>query len=167
MISRAPEPATGPLIINVSREIDSLLREALQRGDVLSICSHSGLLLEKISNILSYHLPISVTRRKGDKYTLGDLWPGIYKVLRKTNVHEATNEVERWLHLRNLVGSHYNEWAQTLSRREAQLFGEAVLCLLSLVHCDECHRWIERRESTGARRIYWSCRCGRTVIEKV
>lgn len=73
----------GPTIINASRDMDVLLQEAIGRGEVYSICAQAGLLLERICNILSYNLPISVTRKVGDKYTLGDLWPGVSKILRK------------------------------------------------------------------------------------
>jgi len=127
----------------------------------IAVCSQAGLLLERICSILSYTLPIAVTRRKGDKYTLGDLWPGIHKVLRHTSFKSTTEEVNRWLCLRNLVGAHYNEWAQTLSRQEAQFFGDAVLKLLSETRCDNCFYWIEERINA------WSCRCGKIQVSNV
>jgi hypothetical protein len=88
--------------------------------------------LEAICNRLSWTLPISVIRRKDDNYTLGDLWPGVQKVLRKTNIQSTSQEVDKWLHLRNLVGAHYNEWALSTSNEEACLLGEAMRDKLSI-----------------------------------
>lgn len=155
----------GPVLISVSRDMDALLREALERGEIYTICAQAGLLLERMCNALSYNLPISVTRRIGDKYTLGDLWPRIYKILRKTSISDVASEVERWLHLRNLVGAHFNEWAGALSRQEAQFLGDSVLQLLERVQCTTCYRWIEESQSEGSNKI-WQCRCGNTKVEK-
>ena len=91
----------GPTILGARRDIDEPLLEALNRGDICSICSQAGLLLEEVCNRLSWTLPISVTRRKEDKYTLGDLCPGIYKTLRKTKAKATADEVDKWMHLRN------------------------------------------------------------------
>ncbi len=155
---------TGPVVVGGSRGIEGALKHALARGDTIAICSQAGLLLERICNSLSYTLPISITRRKGDKYTLGDLWPGIFKTLSKTTCGTAVEEVNRWMHLRNLVGAHYNEWAQSISGHEALSFGEAVLQLLCEVQCDECFRWIERRNSVNGGKTYWSCQCGKKKL---
>ena len=156
----------GPLIISSSSDMDTPLKEALERGDIYTTCSQAGLLLERMCNTLSYTLPISVIRKRRDKYTLGDLWPGIYKVLRKTSISDVALEIERWLHLRNLVGAHFNEWAGALSRQEALSFGEAVLFLLEYVHCSTCHRWIEESQANGANKS-WQCRCGITRVERI
>jgi len=152
---------SGPVILE-GKGIDQPLEEALNRGDTMYICSQSGLLLESICNRLSWTLPTSVVRRKDDKYTLGDLWPGVQKVLRKTNIQATVQEVDKWLHLRNLVGAHYNDWAQSISTQEARLFGEAVLRLFTSVRCSKCFHWIE---STSERNQQWVCRCGQTIVE--
>jgi hypothetical protein len=154
----------GPMISGGGRSPEQPLQKALADGDVVSICAQSGLLLEQIANILSYSLPISVTRRKGDKYTLGDLWPGILKALSKTTEKAQAEEVNRWLHLRNLIGAHFNEWAHALSQQEAEFFGISVLQLLNAVRCNSCLRWIERKEAVDGQRSLWSCRCGKTRI---
>lgn len=157
---------SGPVLIGNSRDLDLLLKEALRRGEIISVCSETGLLLEKICNNLSYALPISVTRLRGDRYTLGDLWPGIYKTLNRTNIDTVVEDVNRWLHLRNLTGAHYNEWAQSLSMQESQYFGAAVLALLAKVRCENCARWIERREIISGNAVLWTCRCGKIQIRK-
>ena len=155
----------GPVLSSVSRDMDGLLKEALQCGEIYTICAQAGLLLERTCNTLSYNLPISVTRRMGDKYTLGNLWPGIYKVLKKTSISDIADEIERWLHLRNLVGAHFNEWAGALSRQEAQFFGDSVLQLLDHVQCTTCHRWIKESRAKGTNKV-WQCQCGSTRVER-
>lgn len=153
----------GPIILDSGRGIDAPLKSALDIGESSGVCSQAGLLLEAICNKLSWTLPTSVTRRKDDKYTLGDLWPGVYKVLRRTNTEGAAGKVDKWLHLRNLVGAHYNEWAQSVSTQEARLFGEAVVEMFELVRCSHCLRWIEEIHPGKV----WQCRCGRTRVERV
>ena len=152
---------TGPVIISGSRDAEFSLVDALNRGDLIGICSQAGILLEKICNYLSFALPVSVTRRKGDKYTLGDLWPPVHAKLLKTGAKPIAEEVYRWLHLRNLVGAHYNDWAYSLSLQEAQLFGESIINLLHQVCCDKCYRWIEKSEGLTDGRN-WVCRCGKS-----
>jgi hypothetical protein len=152
---------SGPVILE-AKDIDWSLEEALDHGNVMYICSQSGLLLEAVCNRLSWVLPISVVRRKDDKYTLGDLWPGVQKVLRKTNVQEVVLEVDKWLHLRNLAGAHYNEWAQSISTQEVRLFGEAILRLFASVRCSKCFHWIA---STSKLDQQWVCRCGQTIVK--
>ena len=132
-------------------------------GDTTGICSQSGLLLEAICNKLSWKLSISVTRRKDDKYTLGDLWPGVYKILRRTNIQVPAEKVDKWLHLRNLVGAHYNEWAQSVSDQEARYFGETVLELFNLVRCPKCLRWVDELHQGKV----WQCRCSLTRVERI
>lgn len=148
----------GPIILDGVREMDLSVMQAIERADVVGVCAHSGLLLEAICERLSWILPISVTRRREDKYTLGDLWPGVAKVLRKTTLSMDIEEVDKWLHLRNLVGAHYNEWALSLSSEEAYAFGAAVVALYQHVRCAKCHAWMEPLVQ-GAKSGY-ACRCG-------
>ena len=150
----------GPVVAGVRNDDAQLLREAMERGDVSAVCALAGVLNEAIADRLSWTLPTSITRRKGDMYTLGDLWPGIVKQLRKTTVGEKVMAVDRWIHLRNLAGAHYNEWARGLSRHEAHEYGRSVLGLLDILLCPACHRWIEKVGASDR----WTCRCGGTVI---
>jgi hypothetical protein len=159
-------PTTGPVLSTGSGELDVPLRKALSGGSPQGVCLHAAVLLERLCSELSYALPISITRRRGDRYTLGDLWPGVYKVLSKTTCAAVATDVERWLHLRNLAGAHYNEWALSLSAHEARQFGEAVLALLGSVRCETCQRWVQRLEVAGGDAA-WACRCGAKRIERL
>jgi len=107
-------------------------------------------------------LEVSVVRRKEDKYTLGDLWPGVCKKLKKTTAKNESADVERWIHLRNLVGAHFNEWAQSLAITDAEQFALATLSLFWKVFCQQCKTWIE-----PAGRDTWQCRCGMATLRLI
>lgn len=151
----------GPVILDANHDINSLLLESLKHAHPHIICSQAGLLLESICDKLSWVLPISIIRRREDKYTLGDLWPGCFKILKKTNIKNTVLEVDRWLHLRNLMGAHYNEWAISISSQEAQYFGVAVSKLFESVSCKKCGRWVEKNSQN---KQYWTCKCGQISI---
>ena len=127
----------------------------------MAICSSSGLLLEEIADRLSWTLGCGVTRRRGDRYTLGDLWPGVAKALRRTDAAETAAAVEGSLVLRNLIGAHFNEWARSISTAEAARFGAATMSLLDRTHCKKCGQWLIPA-AAGVKR--WSCRCGAVAI---
>ena len=134
---------------------------ANQQGDVETSCALCGLLLEAVCQRMSWVLCTSVTRRKDDKYTLGDLWPGVAKKLKKTNAAQCGEEVDKWIHLRNLVGAHYNEWAQSLSMSDAEGFCKAVCALYKAVFCKACYSWVEEKTNDD-----FVCRCGSVQVVK-
>jgi hypothetical protein len=152
----------GPVIRDLRLSPGASLREARDAGAAVRLCSEAGLLLETIADQLSYRLPISVTRRRDDRYTLGDLWPGISKALSRTVAAPAAIAVDKWLHLRNLLGAHFNEWATMVSDTEADAFADAVLQLLECVCCAACGKWVE--PLPGASR--WICKCGKLDIQR-
>ncbi|QDT15152.1 AAA family ATPase [Alienimonas californiensis] len=137
------------------------LLSVLESGDPGSICSAAGLMLEKLCDHLSVSLQTSVTRRPNDRYTLGDLWPGVYKKLKKTNLEEVLRTIDSVAHLRNSAGAHYNEWAQNLSESEAATYGNAVAELEQMVLCGRCQQWISATHANPEIR----CRCGNLKYE--
>lgn len=151
----------GPVIRDASLDPAGGLRRSLDAADPVAICSSAGLLLEEIADRLSWTLTTSVPRRRGDRYTLGDLWPGVAKKLRKTDGAANANDVADSVILRNLVGAHFNEWARTVSVAEATRFGDAVLALLASVRCDKCQNWLQPA-APGINR--WACRCGELTL---
>jgi hypothetical protein len=155
---------SGPVLIKRDGQLDAGLRNALALGEAYQICSESGILLERLCDVLSLNLPVSVTRKQGDRYTIGDLWPGICKTLRKTNLAQVGEDVDLWLHLRNILGAHYNEWSRSLSREEAVNFGQSILALLAMTFCNSCHRWIEATKLPNGTTTGWVCRCGSKSI---
>jgi hypothetical protein len=153
-------PGSGPDLRAKDGKFDSALRSAMDAGDPSAVALHAGRLLEQLCHELSWTLPVSVTRRRDDRYTLGDLWPSVYKRLKTTNAFEAADEVERYIHLRNLLGAHVNEWAQSASLGETSRFGQAVLDLLLAIQCAQCGRWVEASPEAHT----YVCRCGATRL---
>lgn len=145
---------SGPTLAEPSADLDERVLSAIQQGDLEASCALCGLLLEAVCQRMSWVLGTSVTRRKEDKYTLGDLWPGVAKKLRKSNVATCAEDVDKWIHLRNLVGAHYNEWAHSLSLNDAESFCTAVCALYLGVFCKSCYTWVEEKASDNYR-----CRC--------
>jgi recombinational DNA repair ATPase RecF len=149
----------GPVIRDAQQTAADSLRRALEYADRTMICAQAGVLLEAICDHLSWTLETSVVRKQGDRYTLGDLWPGVRKALRKLGAGAEVDAADMWIHLRNLAGAHYNEWAAALSEYEADQFGSAVLELFAAVHCAKCLTWVAGRDGT------YACRCGETTLE--
>jgi hypothetical protein len=158
---------SGPRIRGGDSSLLASLKNALTDGQPREICADAGVLLESMCQSLSVNLPSSVIRKPGDRYTIGDMWPGILKVLKRTSLSAVAQEVETRLHLRNLLGAHYNEWAIVLSRDEAQAFGKAVQQLLAGVFCNKCSRWIEEVRFSSGPTVEWSCRCRHTRVAKL
>lgn len=133
----------GPQMVGSINNFDEKLLAAIENGSTADICASAGYLLEYMCEKLSCILSTSIKRKYGDKYTIGDLWPGIYKELKKTPAKEVFSELNDLLYLRNMVGSHYNEWSLSLSRSEANDFAETVLDAYFHVCCQKCGRWIK------------------------
>jgi hypothetical protein len=144
--------------------LDMTLQKNIITGSINEIISNASILLEKICTNLSFNLPISVTRRKNDKYTLGDLWPGIVKELKKTNIASVVEELNQLIYLRNMIGGHYNEWALSLTRNEAIEFAETILEFYNNVHCSSCGYWLQDVVVAG-KKIARSCRCQKIYVE--
>lgn len=156
------DPQYGPDIRATTGDLGGAVRAALDTADPVAIAVHAGRLVELISHHLSWTLPVSVSRRRDDRYTLNDVWPPVYSKLKKLTAVGAADEVERYLHLRNLLGAHINEWADMTSLTETRRFGEAVLELLKGVRCTECSRWVEKSPEAHT----YVCRCGATRLTK-
>lgn len=140
--------------------LDDMLTCAIQTNNKTLIASASGVLLEKICQQLSITLHISIHRTNDDKYTIGDLWPGIKKVFKKTSINELISSIDSLLSIRNMLGCHYNEWALALSDNEIVSFANNVQELYDKVFCKSCLNWISTIPVTGS----ISCKCERTKI---
>jgi hypothetical protein len=157
------EFGSGPVVRAARVDPGSELRVALDHeATPATLSGQAGLLLEETCHHATIFLPTSVTRRKGDRYTLGDMWPPVLKKLKKTTAKPEAQAVDATIELRNMVGAHYNEWAKSLSREEARLFAVAALALYERLFCSECLGWIEY---AGDAASSWQCRCGHLVLE--
>ncbi len=147
----------GPQLVGSINNFDEKLLAAVENGSTADICASAGYLLEYMCEKLSCILSTSIKRKYGDKYTIGDLWPGIYKELKKTSAKEVFSELNDLFYLRNMVGSHYNEWSLSLSRSEANDFAEAVLDAYFHVCCKRCGRWIKNISDIVATEYQENC----------
>ncbi|MFC9477894.1 hypothetical protein [Streptomyces griseus] len=152
--------SSGPRMIEARRDSSDPLRDCIKSEDPRIICGNAGYLLEVLSDWLSKSLQTSVTRRYGDKYTLGDTWPAVAKKLRKIGLTSAADAVDSYMWLRNIHGAHYNEWATGLSIVDARCFGDAVLYLWENVWCESC------RETAGKHGDLIHCRCGKLNLSE-
>ena len=149
----------GPKLFDVREGGEDLtLKEAVATNNKQIIASQAGLFLEKICQKLSVNLPISVKRTPDDKYTIGELWPGIYKIMKSAvGLNELLSEVDRELMVRNMIGCHANEWSESMSDEEVKSFAKNVLALYEKVYCSTCHTWLTTKTCTG--KLIVECRC--------
>ncbi|MFF5879034.1 AAA family ATPase [Streptomyces californicus] len=150
----------GPNVTTAGNETESALWSALSGNDPFAVCGLAGRLLEQMCDRMSWVIPVSVKRKRGDAYTLADTWPGTMKELKRTSCLDDVTSVDRWIHLRNLAGAHYNEWAEGLSWDEAESFGYSVLDLYSHLRCRKCSQWV-----TKASAYSYACKCMATKID--
>ncbi|UUU44465.1 AAA family ATPase [Streptomyces sp. NBC_00162] len=150
----------GPDVITAGREAESALWVALDGNDPFAVCGLTGRLLEQMCDRMSWAIPISVKRKRGDAYTLADTWPGTMKELKRTSCASQATSIDRWIHLRNTAGAHYNEWAEGVSWTEAEAFGYSVLELYSKLRCIRCEQWVTKLASYS-----YSCKCGSTRLD--
>lgn len=138
-----------------SESIADDVRDGIERGRTRPTASATGLLLEQICQELSWRFEISIHRKEGDRYTLGDLWQGIEKKLRRTSIAEAVKSVHKRLTIRNLLGAHYNSWAEEIPWSEVEQLAKAALKIYESTHCGNCGNWVGK---TGR------CRCGNLTL---
>jgi len=150
---------SGSRVDQPTRDPGAALRIVVTTRDPSAICALAGRLLEQICDILSWTIPVRVQRRRGDRYTLEDLWPGVASALQKTSAADSIRRVEGLRHLRNLVGAHHNEWAQTVTLSEAERFAAAVLELLDYAWCSKCEAWVQHVDRNTVR-----CPCAVTEL---
>lgn len=149
----------GPIIMSqLAKMYDDSLEIAIKSGNTTLMASMSGLMLEKICQNLSIELRIDIKRVRDDKYTIGDLWPGIRKQLKKSKDLEPLIEaIHNSLYIRNLLACHYNEWAIALSDQEIREFAYNVQKLYEKTFCPKCFSWISSQNSSP--NTYAQCKC--------
>ena len=135
---------------------DDTLKQAISTGNIRIMASMSGLFLEKICQELSISLRCSIERKPDDKYTIGDLWPSVKKALKKTVLCSLIEEIDKSLCIRNLLGCHYNLWAESFADDEVEKFASSVQELYDGCYCDNCNSWIEKAQVKG---VNYECKC--------
>lgn len=136
---------------------DKSLQKAIVTGDKCIIASQAGVFLENICQKLSVSLGISIQRKQNDKYTIGDLWPGVMKVFKGTNIYQLAEQINNELLIRNLLGCHANSWALSMSDSEVLLFAQHLLKFYEAVFCKKCNTWVTNLTSSGT--VICECKC--------
>lgn len=154
----------GPTIISRNHELkDNMINEALQTNNSRLIAAACGVTLELICQKLSISLEISIHRKPDDKYTIGDLWPGIKKVFKKSSISVLCEKIDSLLVIRNILGCHYNEWANSLSDSEVLQFANSIKELYDYCFCEKCGCWISLSDD---KKFIADCKCQSLYIEK-
>lgn len=144
---------------------DNTLKNAIATNDKQIIASQAGLFMEFICQKLSTALPISVKRTPDDKYTIGELWPGINAVFKGVpEMKSFLDELNREVMTRNMIGCHANEWALGMSDSEVLSFAKRVQCFYERSYCPECNTWITTRTCSG--KLVAECRCRKLQYTK-
>ncbi len=155
----------GPSIISRNHELkDDMISKALQTHNSRLIAAACGVTLEMICQKLSVSLEISIHRKPDDKYTIGDLWPGIKKSFKKSGISILCDKIDSLLVIRNILGCHYNEWANSLSDSEVLEFANLIQELYNSCFCDKCGCWISISDD---KEVVAECKCKSLQLKKV
>jgi hypothetical protein len=147
------------------RSAEDLLTYIERRESSETITGCAGRVLEELCDGLSIALSASISRTVGDRYALGHLWSGVGGSLRKNGdpvIKQAATNVGLFIDLRNIVGAHYNEWAETLSSKEAVDFGKAALDLWRACKCPNCGALFSKLSAPDGKRFFYAWPCGFT-----
>jgi hypothetical protein len=153
---RSWEFTSGPSITVGQSDPSTDLRHLVRQASPRSVAGAAGLLLETMCDRLSWTLPVTVTRTRGDRYTLGELWNSVTsKAKNSPELGMLLGEIDRIVSLRNQLGAHYNEIAESIADAEADRFGDLVLDLWDRVYCSLCSDYVSKEKSKT-----YTCRCG-------
>ncbi|MFJ2810564.1 AAA family ATPase [Kitasatospora sp. NPDC087271] len=133
---------SGPSLTRTKLATVEQLSELMANAAPEPLCAYSGRALEELADRLSMTMRVSVGRAPGDRYTLEDLWPGVFKAINKASVSsslkDTAKEVNEIYALRNIYGAHYSTWAESMSRSEIGHFAMLVVAMWEKTHCTTC-----------------------------
>ena len=140
----------GPVLRSLDEtNIDNSIQDAKKSFNTVQIASAAGLLLEKICNQMTQYMGSSIHRSIGDIYTLKPLLDS-FKASAKNIVDfpELNNYLQRVYdnkHIRNMVGAHYNPYADNMDEETINEFADDVQELYDMCFCKECYSWLKLR----------------------
>lgn len=146
------------------RRYDTSIGDAIKTKNYNLIAAASGWTLEQICQNLSTDLQIGLSRKPNDKYTMGDLWPGIVKAFKHTNIFPLLESINACLNIRNLLGCHYNEWAAQLSDESVMEFAKYVQELYMKTFCTKCYSWLHKGDCNS---IIAECNCHNLIFTRI
>ncbi len=137
------------------------VRAGLEQHDERMTAAAVGILLEEICQELSWRVGTSVTRREGDRYSIGDMWPGLGKLLRSLGLTSIVDGLNQRLEIRNLLGGHFNDFADSIPWSDTQALAEDVLALYEAVRCEQCDSWVRKIDAKS-----YACTCALVGLAK-
>lgn len=139
----------GPVIRSVDESIiDNRIKDAQESYNIDNLASAAGALLEKICDQMTQYLGSSIHRTVGDIYTLKPLLDSFRASAKMMDYPQLNNCLQRVYenkHIRNMLGAHYNSYAENLDEEIIKEFAEDVQELYDLCFCKECYSWLKLR----------------------
>ena len=154
-------------------ELEQQLKEDDFRRDV--IASQAGQLFENLLEFISRTYRCKVPHVIEPRFTFGELASAPNKELRKSlkiikqitddeiieielkPIYDKLNEA---IHVRNLVGCHFNQWAGELGDQDIKDMAEQALVLANALICD-CCGGLPVSNKSGS---HWECSCKKTQM---
>ena len=138
----------GPVIRSLDEtNIDNSIQDAKNSFNTVQIASAAGLLLEKICNQMTQYMGSSIHRSIGDIYTLKPLLDSFKasakNIIDYPELNECLQRVYDNKHIRNMVGAHYNPYAENMDEETIYEFADDVQELYDMCFCKECYSWLK------------------------
>lgn len=145
----------SPVFVQSRADIMADTRAAISSGGSPAlIVGAAGRALEAALELSTQALGTRLARREDDRYTINELWSPFasdLKLCDTADLDQVMDRVENKRYLRNAIGAHYNEVAETFTFIEANEFSDLVQELVDALFCGACGR-AKRRAPAGAGR---------------
>ncbi|WP_203135977.1 hypothetical protein [Microbacterium sp. JZ31] len=154
---RATSFGVSPAFVQSRADIMADTRAAISSGGSPAlIVGAAGRALEAALELSTQALGTRLARSEGDRYTINELWSPFVSELKlcdTSDLYQVMDRVENKRYLRNAIGAHYNEVAETFTFPEANEFAALVQELVDALFCATCGRARRRASSTPGRWI--------------
>lgn len=140
----------GPVLRSLDEtNIDNSIQDAKKSYNTIQIASAAGLLLEKICNQMTQYMGSTLHRTVGDVYTLKPLLDSFRSsaknIIDYPELNDCLQRVYDNKHIRNMVGAHYNPYAENMDEETINEFADDVQELYDMCFCKECYSWLMLR----------------------
>ena len=140
----------GPVLRSIDEtNIDNSILDAKKSYNTIQIASAAGLLLEKICNQMTQYMGATIHRTVGDVYTLKPLLDSFRSsaknIIDYPELNDCLQRVYDNKHIRNMVGAHYNPYAENMDEETINEFADDVQELYDMCFCKECYSWLKLR----------------------
>ncbi|WP_454129647.1 AAA family ATPase [Microbacterium aurum] len=154
---RATSFGVSPAFVQSRADIMADTRAAVSSGGSPAlIVGAAGRALEAALELSTQALGTRLARSEGDRYTINELWSPFVSELKlcdTSDLDQVMDRVESKRYLRNAIGAHYNEVAETFTLLEANEFANLVQELVDALFCATCGRPRRRASSSPGRWI--------------